>query len=164
MTLKNLNELLETIQKDEMKLYNIKNLNLTTKFKNLNESCIYSLLYIIHVLEQNNYTLTHICLNDFKLHDQHLFLIKDTHIVELNNDTYKYIVLKDEKLEFIPNDIKETNHKSMLYKSVGLFVYYIIQKKIKSNLTEKDLDEIYYSKPYFFIKNTLDNNPCLIYI
>ena len=133
MTLKNLNELLETIQTDEMKLYNIKNLDLTTKFKNLNESCIYSLLYIIHVLEQNNYTLTHICLNDFKLHDQHLFLIKDTHIVELNNDKYNYVVLKNEKIEFIPNDIKETNHKTMLYKSVGLFVYYIIQKNQTKN-------------------------------
>ena len=38
MTLKNLSELLETLKKDELELFNIKNLNLTTKFKNLNET------------------------------------------------------------------------------------------------------------------------------
>jgi hypothetical protein len=164
MTLKNLSELLETLKKDELELFNIKNLNLTTKFKNLNETCIYSLLYIIHFLENNGYTLTHICLNDFKMHDQYLFLIKDHHIVELIKDEYTYIKGPNEKTEFIPNDIKHMNNKTMLYKSVGLFMYYILQRKIKRNLTDKDLDEIYYSKPYFFIKNTIDNNPCLIYI
>ena len=161
MTLKNL---LESLEKDEMTIFKIKSLSLTTKFKNLKEECIYSLLYIIHFLEMNGYMLTHICLNDFQVHDQYLFLIKDTHIVELNKDQYTYTVLKNEKIEFIPNDIKDTNHKSMLYKSVGLFMYYLIQKKIKNVITEKDLDEIYYSKAYFFIKNTIDNNPCLIYI
>ena len=141
MTLKNL---LESLEKDEMTIFKIKSLSLTTKFKNLKEECIYSLLYIIHFLEMNGYTLTHICLNDFQVHDQYLFLIKDTHIVELNKDQYTYTALKNEKIEFIPNDIKDTNHKSMLYKSVGLFMYYLIQKKIKNVITEKDLDEIYY--------------------
>ena len=163
MSLKNL---LETLQNYEIELFNIKNLNLTTKFKNLNETCIYSLLYIIHFLENNGYTLTHICLNDFKLHDQFLFLIKENHIVQLVKDEYTYTKTKPtyEKTEFIPNDIKELNNKTMLYKSVGLFMYYINQGKIKRNLTDKDLDPLYYSKPYYFIKNTIDNNPCLIYI
>lgn len=156
--------LLETLKEDELELFNIKPLSLTTKYKTLNETCIYSLLYIIHFLEKNGYTLTHICLNDFEIHDQFLFLIKDTHIVELKNDEYTYINTKRERIEFIPKEIKHTNHKTMLYKSVGLFMYYLIQKKVKNSLTEKDMDEIYYSKPYFFIKNTIDNNPCLIYI
>ena len=161
MSFKNL---LETLKTDEMELFNIKQLNLTTRFKNLNETCIYSLLFIIFFLEQNGYTLTHICLNDFEIHEQNLFLIKDDHIVELKNDTYTYTKSKKEKIEFLPNDIKEANNKTILYKSVGLFMYYLIKHKIKSSITEKDLDEIYYSKPYFFIKNTIDNNPCLIYI
>jgi len=161
MSFKNL---LETLKTDEMELFNINQLNLTTRFKNLNETCIYSLLFIIFFLEQKGYTLTHICLNDFEIHEQNLFLIKDEHIVELKNNTYTYTKTKKGKIEFIPNDIKEVNNKTMLYKSVGLFMYYLIQHKIKASITEKELDEIYYSKPYFFIKNTIDNNPCLIYI
>ena len=43
-------------------------------------------------------------------------------------------------------------------------MYYLIKQKIKREITDKDLNDIYYSKPYFFIKNTLDNSPCLIYI
>jgi hypothetical protein len=52
----------------------------------------------------------------------------------------------------------------MLYKSVGLFMYYLVTQKIKNKLTDKDLNLIYYIKPYFFIKNTMDHNPCLIFL
>jgi len=161
MTLKTL---LEELKKDEIELFNITQINLTKKYKNLNETCIYSLLYIIHFLEKNGYTLTHICLNDFEICDQYLFLVKDVHIVELTNDEYIYIKTNKEKIEFIPSDITYKNNKTMLYKSVGLFMYYLITKKIKRIIPEKELNELYYSKPYFFIKNTIDNNPCLIYI
>ena len=109
--------------------------------------------------------MTHICLNDFEVYDQYLFLVKDTHIVELVNDTYMYIPLPKEKIEFIPKDISHSNHKYILYKSVGLFMYYLVTRKIKNKITEKELDVLYYSKPYFFIKNTIDNKqPCLIYL
>jgi len=160
-------KLLNLLKEYQINVFNInsKHLNLTNKYKYLNETCIFSLLCIIHYLEINGYTLTHICLNDFEVYDQYLFLVKDTHIVELVNDTYIYTPLPKEKIEFIPKDISHNNHKYILYKSVGLFMYYLVTRKIKNKITEKELDVLYYSKPYFFIKNTIDNKqPCLIYL
>ena len=156
--------ILTEMKKDELELFNISKPQLTSKYKKLNELCIYSLLFILNFLEQKGYTLTHICLNDFEVHDQVLFLVKDTHIVELFDDTYIYEPSQKEKIEFIPDDIQYKNHKTILYKSVGLFMFYLITKKIRSKISNAELDELYYSKPYFFIKNTIDNDPCLIYL
>jgi hypothetical protein len=156
--------ILTEMKKDELELFNISKPQLTSKYKKLNELCIYSLLFILNFLEQKGYTLTHICLNDFEVHDQVLFLVKDTHIVELYDDTYIYEPSQKEKIEFIPDDIQYKNHKTILYKSVGLFMFYLITKKIRSKISNAELDELYYSKPYFFIKNTIDNDPCLIYL
>ena len=156
--------ILSEMKKDEIKLFMKSKPQLTTKYKHLNESCIYSLLFIIHFLEQKGYTLTHICLHDFEVHDQVLFLVKDIHIVELYDDTYIYEESKKEKIEFIPDDIQYKNHKTKLYKSVGLFMFYLITKKIRSILLKDELDALYYSKPYFFIKNSMDIEPCLIYL
>jgi hypothetical protein len=153
------------MKKDEMELFNIKSFKSTAKYKHLNESCIYSLIFIVSFLEQRGVTLTHICLNDFEVHDQALFLVKDTHIVELYDETYIYEPLPKEKVEFIPDDIQYKNHKTILYKSVGLFMFYLITKKIRSKISNGELEELYYSKPYFFIKNAMDtNDPCLIYL
>ena len=156
--------ILTEMKKDELELFNISKPQLTAKYKKLNELCIYSLLFIVNFLEQKGYTLTHICLNDFEVHDQVLFLVKDTHIVELYDDTYIYEPSQKEKIEFIPDDIQYKNHKTILYKSVGLFMFYLITKKIRSKISKDELDELYYSKPYFFIKNTMDIDPCLIYL
>ena len=153
------------MKKNEIELFNVSKPLLTTKYRKLNELCIYSLLYIVSFLEQNGLTLTHICLHDFEVHDQVLFLVKDTHIVELYDDTYIYEPLAKEKIEFIPDDIQYKNHKTILYKSVGLFMFYLITKKIRSKISNTELEELYYTKPYFFIKNSMDNNdPCLIYL
>ena len=73
-------------------------------------------------------------------------------------------IKKPEKVEFIPDDIQYKNHKTILYKSVGLFMFYLITKKIRSKIPNAELDALYYSKPYFFIKNTMDVDPCLIYL
>ena len=159
-----LKTLLESLKNEEIKLYKITKLSLQNSYNKLNEICINSLLFILYYLEKNNYTLSHICLNDFEFHDQVLFLVKDTHIVELINNEYVYDVKPTEKIEFIPQDIQDKNNIQMLYKSVGLFMYYLVTQKIKREINDKDLSTIYYSKPYFFIKNTLDTNPCLIYI
>jgi hypothetical protein len=156
--------LLENLKTEEMKLFKITKLSLKRSYSELNEICINSLLFILYYLENNNYTLSHICLNDFEFQDQILFLVKDTHIVELVNNEYVYKEQPKEKIEFIPKDISYKNSIHILYKSVGLFMYYLIKQKIKREITDKDLNDIYYSKPYFFIKNTLDNSPCLIYI
>jgi hypothetical protein len=161
----NIQTILTEMKKDQKELFNIKSLKLSSKYKGLNESCIYSLLFIVNFLEQKGYTLTHICLNDFEVHDQVLFLVKDTHIVELYDDTYIYESSAKEKVEFIPDDIQYKNHKTILYKSVGLFMFYLITKKIRSKISNTELEELYYTKPYFFIKNSMDNNdPCLIYL
>lgn len=152
------------MKKNEIELFNLTKPLLTTKYRKLNELCIYSLLYIVSFLEQNGLTLTHICLNDFEVHDQVLFLVKDAHIVELYDDTYIYEPLTKEKIEFIPDDIQYKNHKTILYKSVGLFMFYLITKKIRSKIPNAELEDLYYTKPYFFIKNTMDVDPCLIYL
>jgi hypothetical protein len=148
---------LNTLYEDQVKIFNLNNINLTNNYRSLNEQCINSLLYIINYLELNGYTLTHVCLNDFKVYDQYLFLMRDTHIVELGNS--KFIQTKKDGIEFIP-----ISKKNMLYNSIGLFVYYLITKEVKNILKEKDLSTIYYSKPYFFIKNIMGKEPCLIYL
>lgn len=160
MTIKSL---LNNLKYEESKFFKVK-LNLNTKYNTLNENCIYSLIYIIKFLEYNNYTLTHICLNDFEIVDQTLFLIKDTHVVELTNDYYDYNESPKEKLEFKPTTLSQHNNKTVLYNSVGLFMYYLVTKKNKSEILDEELDELEYSKPYYFIKNTFDKVPCLIYL
>ena len=148
---------LNILYEDQVKMFNLNNVKLTNNYRSLNEQCINSLLYIINYLQLNGYTLTHICLNDFKVFNQYLFLMRDTHIVELDKNTY--IPSKKDGIEFIPIS---KNH--MLYNSIGLFVYYLITKEVKTQLKEKDLSTIYYSKPYFFIKNIMGKEPCLIYL
>jgi len=147
-------------------IFNIKP-KLTTNYKGLNERCIYSILFTIYYLEQHSYTLTHICLQDFEVSDQILYLIKDKHIVELLDDHYIYepSSMVKSHIEFIPDNITYNNHKNVLYKSVGLFMFYLVTKKIRTRIIDTELDALYYSKPYFFIKNALDNEqPCLIYL
>ena len=75
---KNLEELLKILNEDQKRFYNITNTT-NTQIKRLNyEDAIYSLLFIIHYLEKNNYTLSHICLNDFDVYENRLFLNKTT--------------------------------------------------------------------------------------
>jgi hypothetical protein len=155
---------LNTLYEDQVKIFNLTNIKLTNAYRSLNEQCINSLLYIITYLEFNGYTLTHICLNDFKVFNQYLFLMRDQNIVKLENNMYDYRATKKDGIEFIPINISKKNHKSMLYNSIGLFMFYIITKEVKHNLKEKELDKIYYSKPYFFIKNIMGKEPCLIYL
>ena len=155
---------LNTLYEDQVKIFNLTNIKLTNSYRSLNEQCINSLLYIVTYLEFNGYTLTHICLNDFKVFNQYLFLMRDQNVVKLENNMYEYTATKKDGIEFIPKNISKKNHKSMLYNSIGLFMFYIITKEVKYNLKEKELDKIYYSKPYFFIKNIMGKEPCLIYL
>ena len=69
-----------------------------------------------------------------------------------------------QKLDFLPNNITYNNHKYVLYRSVGLFMFYLVTKKIRTHIPDAELDALYYTKPYFFIKNALDVEPCLIYL
>ena len=53
-------------------------------------------------------------------------------------------------------------HKSNVYESIGYFIYYLLLRKVKTELTKKDYEPIFETKPYYFIKNAIEK--CLIYI
>ena len=159
MTLKTL---LKELKTNEIKYFKIKPV-FTTKYKKLKTDCIYSLLFIIYFLEDNGYTLSHICLSDFEVYDQYLFLKHPDHIVELIDDYYIYDVKsKINTLEFLP-PTNTNNHKSYLYRSVGQFIFWVLTHK-NIEMNETTMESFYYTKPYFFIKNTMGAEPSLIYL
>jgi len=155
--------MLKELKIKEIEYFKIKSVKPNTHYKKLKIECIYSLLFIIYFLEEKGYTLSHICLSDFEVYEQYLFLKHDDHVVELMGDTYAYdIKTKTSALEFLP-PTNINNHKSHLYKSVGQFIYWVLTHK-NNEMTETDLEPYYYTKPYFFIKNTMGPEPSLIYL
>lgn len=153
--------LLNDLKHDEIEYFKIKPKPFHTKYKTLTMDCMYSLLFIIFFLEERGLTLSHICLNDFEIYEQYMFLKSDIHIVELMNDKYVYELKDTSGIEFLPP--KNINHKTHLYSSVGQFSFWILTH-LNKPITENDLEPYYYTKPYFFIKNTMGQNPCLIYL
>ena len=155
--------LLKVLNEDQKKFYKITS-NHHTNIKNLNyEDAIYSLLYIIHYLERNNYTLSHICLNDFVVYENRLFLNSSDHIYDIKGDYISYESKDKNGIEFITNNMKESRiHKSNVYESISYFIYYLLLHKVKSELNETDLEPIFETKPYYFIKNGIEK--CFIYI
>ena len=135
-----------------------------TNFKSLNyEYAIYSLLYIIHYLEENNYTLSHICLKDFIIQDNHLFLNTTKHIFDIKGDYFSYESRDKNGIEFLTKKMNDSRiHKSNVYESIGYFIYYLLVHTVKDELNESDLEIIFETKPYFFIKNCIEK--CFIYI
>ena len=160
---KNLEELLKILNEDQKKFYNI-NTTKTTHIKKINyEDAIYSLLFIIHYLEINNYTLSHICLNDFVVHENRLFLITTKHIYDVKGNYFSYESKDKHGIEFFTNGMKESRiHKSNVYESISYFVYYLLLNKVKTELKETDLEPLFETKPYYFIKNGIEK--CFIYI
>jgi len=157
--------MLKELKTKEIAYFKIKPMKPTklTTYKKLKIECIYSLLFIISFLEEKGYTLSHICLSDFEVYDQYLFLKNDDHVVELLDDSYVYDVkTKTSALEFLP-PVNSNNHKSHLYRSVGHFIYWVLTHK-NNEITETELEPFYYTKPYFFIKNTMGPEPSLIYL
>ena len=127
------------------------------------EDAIYSLLYIIHYLEKHDYTLTHICLQDFVVIDNKLFLDSSKHMVDLKGDYFSYQSIPKSGIEFITNNMSENRiHKSNVYESIGYFIYYLLIHKVKKELNEKDFEPIFETKPYYFIKNAIEKS--MIYI
>jgi len=139
--------------------------DLHTRYKTLKVECIYSLIFIISFLEKKGMSLSHICLTDFEVYDQYLFLKHDEHVVKLEDDYYMYepnSKIKTAPLEFMPPTHSHM-HKSHLYKSVGQFMFWVLTHKNVA-VTDQELEPFYYTKPYFFIKNALSNEPSLIYL
>ena len=160
---KNLEELLQNLNEDQKQFYNITTTK-STPIKRLNyEDAIYSLLFIIHYLERNNYTLSHICLNDFDLYENRLFLNTTKHIYDVRGDYFSYESKDKHGIEFFTKGMKDSRiHKSNVYESISYFIYYLLLHKVKTELTETDLEPIFETKVYYFIKNGIEK--CFIYI
>lgn len=156
--------LLKVLNKEQSLFYNISKNNEHTNIKNIPyEMAIYSLLYIIHYLENKNYTLSHICLNDFVIKDNKLFLKSNEHIVELKGDYFSYESKEKNGIEFTTKIMNNRMHKSNVYESIAYFIYYLLVRIVKNDLNETDLEIIFETKPYYFIKNAIKEK-CLIYI
>lgn len=155
--------LLKVLNEDQKSFYNITGKS-HTNIKNItHEDAIYSLLFIIHYLERNNYTLSHICLKDFVICDNRLFLNSTKHIYDIKGDYFSYESSDKNGIEFITKNMNESRiHKSNVYESISYFIYYLLFYKVKNELTESDLEPIFETKPYYFIKNGIEK--CFLYI
>ena len=161
---------IEVLKKEQMKYYNINEYKPEKiKISKLDiDSLIPQLCFIVHYLIDKGYTLTYICLNDFEISNETIFLKHDKHIVSIDSkNQYIYKELKDkEGLCFPHKNLKDGQHASIhdTYASVGLFIYYFYFKKTKKELSENDYGKLKGTKPYYFIKNTMVTSPCLIYL
>ena len=152
--------MLKELKTAQIDYFKIKPKEYNTSYKKLTVDCIYSLLFIIYYLENKGLTLSHICLTDFEVYEQFLFLVDDAHVVELVDDHYMYEpASKSKSLEFLPAD--SNNHRTHLYKSVGQFMFWILTHT-NVEITERNMEPFYYTKPYFFIKNAMEGS--LIYL
>ena len=155
--------MLKELRATQNAYFKIKPKTFNTNYKKLTIECIYSLLFIIYYLEFKGFTLSHICLNDFEICDNHLFLKDEEHVVQLVDNYYIYeSKSKTNALEFMP-PTESNNYKTHLYRSVGQFAFWVLTHK-NIDITEKVLEPYYYTKPYFFIKNTMGAEPTLIYL
>lgn len=150
-------KILKMLNEEQKKFYKTKG-NSHKNFKKLNyEDAIYSLLFIIHYLEKNEYTLSHICLNDFIIIDNKLFLNNTNHLYDIKGEYISYESNDKKGIEFFTKNMNDSRiHKSNVYESISYFIYYLLFYKIKSELTETDLEPIFETKPYYFIKNCID--------
>ena len=159
---------IEEIHKNQMKYYQLKKYNPEKlKLSKINaESLIQQLCFIIHYLNHNGHTLTHICLNDFEMSDNVLFLKSIDHLTKIDaKDSYIYKEINKGGIAFPPKGLKNGQRATIYdtYASVGLFVYYIYFKRVLNELSEKDYGKLKGTKPYYFIRNTMAQHPCLLY-
>jgi hypothetical protein len=163
---------IDKLREDQIKYYKLKGRYDPVKInlKKINiESVIHNLCFIVNYLISKKYTLSMICINDFELFDNVLFLNSDDHLVEIDSKN-TFLFSKDQnnkkQLCFPTIDMVEGRRISInaTYMSVGLFVYYLYFYEVKPTLNENDFGRLVGTKPYYFIKNTMDENPCLIYL
>ena len=159
----NFDKLLKNLNEDQ-KIFYKTNGKPHSNMKTLNyEDAIYSLLFIIHYLERNDCTLSHICIKDFIIQDNRLFLNSTKHLYDIKGDYFSYESKDKNGIEFITKNMNESRiHKSNVYESISYFIYYMLLHKVKSELNESDLEPIFETKAYYFIKNGI--NKYFIYI
>ena len=107
----------------------------TTKPFKLNENynipnLIQQLIVIVELLLNEGYTLSYICPDDFVLKDNILFLNETVHIVKIDEP------IKLTKKEcFHSKGLRATLKRT--YASVGLFVFYLYTRKVKTSLNNR---------------------------
>ena len=153
------------IDKLQMDYYNLKDPK-TTPFK-ITKNEIYKLnipkiieqlILIVEFLLKEGYTLSYICPHDFVLKDNILFLNETRHVVKIDEPIK--ITKKDEC--FHSKGLKATLERT--YSSVGLFIFYLYTRKVKTSLKEEDYGKLIGTKAYYFIKNTQGSKPILFYL
>jgi hypothetical protein len=150
---------MEELNKALMKHYLVKDTKETPfVFPKDPEPVLKQLLFILNYLMERGYTLSVICLHDFVFRDNVLFLKNKNHWVELDKGPYS--VESKEKC-FVPEG---KDSLTMTYASVGLFAFYLWTHKTKTKLSESDYGKLKGTKVYYFIKNTLEKNPILLYL
>ena len=118
---------------------------------------INQLILIVTLLLKQGYTLSYICPNDFVLKNDILFLSEMDHVVPLNDP-----VKIKKKGCFHSKGLKATMERT--YSSVGIFIFYLYTRKVKTTIKEEDYGKLKGTKPYYFIKNTQEANPILFYL
>ena len=119
---------------------------------------IQQLILIIELLLKEGYTLSYICPNDFVIKDNVLFLNDTNHVVKINDS----IKINKKDNCFHSKGLKATVERT--YASVGLFVFFLYTRKVKTSIKEEDYGKLVGTKPYYFIKNTQGPNPILFYL
>jgi len=126
------------------------------------ESVLKQLLFIMETLLSMEYTLSVICPSDFVFRDKVMFLKKDRHLVELKDGHFMHT--SHDKC-FAPEQLKEgKNGLAQSYASVGLFAFYLWTRKKKTELSDSDYGSLKGTKIYYFIRNTLEKEPFLLYL
>jgi hypothetical protein len=153
-----------------MKEYLIENMEETPfSFSKDPEPVLKQLIFILETLLSRGYTLSVICPSDFVFRDNVLFLKKETHLVELKEGHFEFD-FKKAKIHsrekcFAPSILTDGKNKlAATYASVGLFAFYLWTRKKKTELTENDYGELKGTKLYYFIRNTLEKEPILLYL
>lgn len=154
---------MDELNKSIMKKYPIEDMKETPFFFPKDpESVLKQLIFILETLISKGYTLSVICPNDFVFRNKVLFLKKDIHLVELKDGHFMHVTR--EKC-FAPAQLKDgKNGLDMTYASVGLFAFYLWTRKKKTELTETDYGKLKGTKVYYFIRNTLEKHPVLLYL
>jgi len=154
---------MDELNKSIMKKYPIEDMTDTPfYFPKDPEPVLKQLLFMLETLLSKGLTLSVICPNDFIFRNKVLFLKKDRHLVELDEGHFHYSP-KDKC--FAPASLKEGKHSlAMTYASVGLFAFYLWTRKKKSELVESDYGKLKGTKVYYFIRNTLEKEPILLYL
>jgi len=153
------------IDKLQMDYYNLKDPK-TAPFK-ISKNEIYKLnipkiieqlILIVEFLLKEGYTLSYVCPHDFVLKDNILFLNETRHVVKIDEPIK---ITKKEEC-FHSKGLKATLERA--YASVGLFIFYLYTRKVKTSLKEEDYGKLVGTKAYYFIKNTQDSKPILFYL